>query len=432
MSYNPEPNTHQPQASDEQQATPTTRPPRKTIRNIGINVLLSLFSLVVSLVVAEYGFQLYQYGTIISGAHAKRWNATIQPDTTLGWSKKPNSVDYLFREEYYQEIRINSLGLRDHEYAYAKPDGVFRVLILGDSFVEAIEVSLQQTFAKELERILNEAGRIGKKVEVINGGTRGYDTVQELRFLETEGLKYKPDLVVLAFCPNDLPDPARISGQNVTPSTRATSPPAPVKNAGESSPVRGSAKRWLRENSALYRYIRSRVKYGFPALAGSLQKFGLIKAGQEPDLVNSDIQRFYGESSPADRDYLSGLFSNLKNLAHTHHFIPVVFTTPLREQVYPKDWEMSCALYKINPAEYDLDRLKNMVSELCNDLGLQFVDMLTVFRKEAASRRLHFHFDGHWNANGHAAVAQELGRVLLTETNSPLAQVAEQTGIRSH
>ena len=100
------------------------------------------------------------------------------------------------RREYTVEVAINSHGLRDPERGYETPAGTARILALGDSFVEGYSVSLPETATQVLESAL---GRAGCPAEVINGGTAGYSTDQELLFYETEGHRYKPRVVVLFF-----------------------------------------------------------------------------------------------------------------------------------------------------------------------------------------------------------------------------------------
>ena len=99
----------------------------------------------------------------------------------------------------YRELEtINSKGLRDDEHPYHRGDQ-FRILLLGDSFVEAREVPLEVTFYARLEEILD--------VEVIVGGHHGWGMDNELLWYRHEGSKYNADLVLLLYQPgNDVQD----------------------------------------------------------------------------------------------------------------------------------------------------------------------------------------------------------------------------------
>ena len=59
------------------------------------------------------------------------------------------------------------------------------------------------TFSAVLERYLNN-NKI--RAEVINAGVSRFGTAEELVFLEEEGFKYHPDVVVLGFFANDFED----------------------------------------------------------------------------------------------------------------------------------------------------------------------------------------------------------------------------------
>lgn len=105
------------------------------------------------------------------------------------------------------EFRINSRGLRaDREYPYEKPEGVKRIVSLGDSFTVGYEVEVEQCFSSVLERELVAAGY---RVEVLNAGVSGYSTAEACLYLEREMLRYDPDLVLLNFYSNDLVDNIR-------------------------------------------------------------------------------------------------------------------------------------------------------------------------------------------------------------------------------
>lgn len=99
------------------------------------------------------------------------------------------------------EVSINSHGLRDRDYGYEKPMEVTRILIIGDSVTFGFGIPAEDTYAKIIERRLNESGT--GKYEVINAGVGNYNTEQELAYFTAEGFRYHPDLVLLGWYIND-------------------------------------------------------------------------------------------------------------------------------------------------------------------------------------------------------------------------------------
>ena len=157
-------------------------------------LLLLLGSIVIAVLVLETGLR------VLDIQHP----SPAVPDTLIGWRFKPGA-SYVFKKEGFSEGRINSLGLRDVEHEYRKPADVYRILFLGDSYVEALQVDLDSCFAKRVEEVLS--ARIpGGKFETVNTGRSGMGTAEELLFFTSEGHKYSPDLVVLVFSPNDYRD----------------------------------------------------------------------------------------------------------------------------------------------------------------------------------------------------------------------------------
>jgi hypothetical protein len=112
-------------------------------------------------------------------------------DEKLGWRNPPNLIGRSFEKP----LRINARGLRDRDHPYAKPSGTQRILVLGDSYTWGFDVADSEVFSEILEENL----RAGQPVEVINTGVSGWGTDQEYLFFMDEGVKYDPDLVVLAF-----------------------------------------------------------------------------------------------------------------------------------------------------------------------------------------------------------------------------------------
>lgn len=101
-------------------------------------------------------------------------------------------------------IKINSLGLRGPEIDRVKPPGVFRVLGLGDSFTFGVGLREEHTFLRRLEHSLNANPLTpGQRYEVLNAGTQGYNTRDEVLYLEHRWLELDPDLILVNFFIND-------------------------------------------------------------------------------------------------------------------------------------------------------------------------------------------------------------------------------------
>lgn len=107
---------------------------------------------------------------------------------------------------YDNIIEYNSKGYRGPEVPYEKPDNVYRILIIGDSFVEAIQVPYEQTFQARLQERLSQHETAERRYEVVAMGRTGWGTVNETVFYQVEGYKYDADLVILMFYINDVAD----------------------------------------------------------------------------------------------------------------------------------------------------------------------------------------------------------------------------------
>ena len=109
-------------------------------------------------------------------------------------------------------VTINEYGFRGPVVPREKPDGVFRIVGLGDSVMFGNGVHDGEEFLQVMARKLNEAG-LTSRVEVVNMAVSGYNTAMEVAFFERVGLAWSPDLVLIDFVPNDFDLPNFISGQ---------------------------------------------------------------------------------------------------------------------------------------------------------------------------------------------------------------------------
>jgi lysophospholipase L1-like esterase len=158
---------------------------------------LALASVCVTLVVLEVGFRL----THVSVGTVQINRATVRPSTNprLRFELEPGSS-----VQAEVEYRVNAGGLRGPEVSIEKPQGVRRVALLGDSIAFGYWVADEDGLARQLESMLNEVRGPGPRVEVLNFGVPGYNLDQEIETLRSRALRFDPDVVVLAFCLNDL------------------------------------------------------------------------------------------------------------------------------------------------------------------------------------------------------------------------------------
>jgi hypothetical protein len=93
-------------------------------------------------------------------------------------------------------VAINSRGLRTEEFLLPKPAHTYRILNVGDSIAFGWEVRQEETYGKQLEKMLNSR-EDGRRYEVINAAIPTWNVEAERNYLLQEGLSYEPDLVIL-------------------------------------------------------------------------------------------------------------------------------------------------------------------------------------------------------------------------------------------
>ena len=124
----------------------------------------------------------------------------------LGFEHVPEAQDVYKSSEYSIKVLINNQGFRnDTDVQFNKQEDTKRIVLVGDSFVEGLQVDLDKTVAKKLEAFLN-SNQIDIKYEVLNFGVSGYGLDQKFLYLKNNVLAFQPNLVILFFASNDLDD----------------------------------------------------------------------------------------------------------------------------------------------------------------------------------------------------------------------------------
>lgn len=158
------------------------------VKDIFKNLALVASATIIAVAIAE--IILRTVGISYPGFHTmdEKTGLTLLPGAE-GW----------YNREGHAYVKINSDGLRDREHPGIKPAGTYRIAVLGDSYAEALQVPIENTYWSVIEdKLASCAPLSNKSVEVINFGVSGYGTAQELITLRHRVWKYSPDLIVLS------------------------------------------------------------------------------------------------------------------------------------------------------------------------------------------------------------------------------------------
>ena len=287
-----------------------------------------------------------------------------EPSKSLGYKMKPNSTGVsIFRIHY----EINSKGLRDYEYTYEKPEGVFRILVLGDSVALGYGVEMEDSFPKLLEKSLNSVKQ--NRYQVINAAVAGYNTIQERNYLQEDGLRYSPDLVIVIFLSNDIT--SRLSCGVVRNGMLVE------QNA---LPLPLYIKRILRK-SAFYHFVAYRYK-------------ATIRAKSRYDYKEEDRVNRMNKHWPKCKQSVK----NMIELAKSNN-IKLIFI------FYP------------SPVEITTEPLsKKMLFSLLEDNKINFIDLSPLLKQEMQFRRVYLKSDSiHPNQKTHQLIAQTIYNYLCNK-----------------
>lgn len=249
------------QAADRPDALPPkpnrTLRRRSRMRRLAIGILALSFGTFVALLLLEAGVRLFVPVTDVAYQFG---------DPLISPRRIPNQTGiYRNAGAINAHYHFNSQGWNHpRDYAIAKPAGTRRICLVGDSFVEALQVDVDKAMFCQAERLMNRPDR---PVEWLAFGNSGMGTTQEFEIIRHYVLDYSPDFVVLLFVQNDPWD----SSPYITPIEPYVSTYR-LDDAGAlelmpALPYRPATLRRLSSYSALVRYfvLQKRVLERFSA-----------------------------------------------------------------------------------------------------------------------------------------------------------------------
>jgi len=276
-------------------------------------------------------------------------------------------------------VHRNSDGLRDREFTKPKPAGVYRMLILGDSFAWGIGLDVEEALPKRLERDL--AG-LPHPVEVVNGAIPGFNTTQELRLLRNKGLSYEPDFLLLLYNMNDIEFRPELATQAYD-----TDKVVPIVEVDADEKIEDFSKRkGLRAFIQRIQDASPFVDYMVPRIGSILRRMGLLDS-PEFSWVARTFRGFTDENPGWTESKIA--LGSIKEIA-AERGIPFVVV------IYPLLVELE---------NYQGQDAHRAIRTYCESIGVPTIDLLPVFEDKNASQFWVNFMDPHPNAYAHTLVS---------------------------
>jgi hypothetical protein len=386
----------------------------RTVRHLKEKLLLATLGVVFGVGGVELALRV---SPLAESPEVRRFPVGARFDPVLGWSYRPKSRFTYVGKEFRNRIVINSKGLRDREYSYERPSGVFRVLVVGDSFTAGLEVGLSEVWHEILEGHLRTS--LGPALaEVVAAGVQGWSTDQELLYYRHEGWKYRPDVVLLQFWPDDWTENDAELIRFMGGTAERRKPYFVVEQDGglrlrDDRSVaervhRGtlrSVKQMAWERSSAYRLFRGKMKalranrvdgeadpFCYNARGVPLEL--MIYSPEPPvqfakawQLTTAIVDRFALETTSVGSDFAVVYF-------------------PAWRQVVPEAWRKAVECWpEVRFRQWDLDRPNRLLAEHLATRGVPYLDLTPYLREsQRAGHRLFFDYDVHLTVSGHRVV----------------------------
>ena len=328
-------------------------------------LLLLLFGVGAAILISEVGLRMF--------VDQQRKRLSIY-DPQLGWRGRPHgSGIYSVPEDNIRaRYAYNNYGFRDEDIVEPTSNEP-RIVLLGDSFLECLELEYDDIYHEIVERQIQQA--VDEKSQVIILGAQGYSTSQELlAFRKYEELLHADVVLTVFYTGNDFKNNQRKQYAYLDPVGNLV---FPENNESWCRNYYMHARRWIYENCHLVFLLKNLVQARTEWNVRSNTK----AESQESEQYRINVTRQLLLQTRADVE---------KSGAHFG-----IIVIPSKSEVVKDNFEKN-----------------RVVSAWCQEYDIPYLDLSQVL-----SPNDYFHEDRHFNKRGHAIVADEIYRFLQIEFN---------------
>ncbi len=390
-----------------------------------------LFGCITVIAGLVFGLIFVEIGLRVAGYSSPEF---YMADNVRGYSLIPDMTGW-YKKEGRNFVAINRDGFRDIEHSLRKPEGTVRIAVIGDSYVEAFQVSRVEMFTNfvsdEIERC---GGMDGKKVEILNFGVSGYGTAQELLVLREKVWKYSPDFVMLVMTTNnDITDNSRIFRKTPIPYFIYRDNALVLDDGFRNektfmfrNSALGKTGIWFKNHLRVIQLIgeiQTGLKYRYEAWKNKNNaKSSVARAGELPPPatevgIDSQVYREPSDENWKDAWHVTeGIIDLFKTETDEKGARLVVVTASNGVQVLP-NVDQREGFARLLGVE-DLFYPDRRIADFCTKNDIPVISLAPILADYAAREKVNLHgFEGnigygHWNQLGHRVAGETVGKQL--------------------
>lgn len=356
-----------------------------------------LFGGLAMLAAAEIGLRIYgpYFGPLVGP----------DPDVELLFLRDVRTVYYSGENRRLVHVRTNAAGTRDAPWL-PLGDGR-RILVLGDSYVAALQVEPRERFTERLEAMYRSDGL---DVRVLNGGIPGQDPPKYLNYMRHFARIAEPDHVVVMLANVD--EFSRVGGAFVTVDGRTEFTVDGERVVERTTPFGPAELRWKAIREAVRGLWLVRVaREGANRMAAF---FGSLTAGATAEPAAAACPYYLRPNDPK----LIAAFRTTAHVLRTMHAEMggrlTVLQAPSPDQLQPLPSTPDC----------DPQLPERWFRRMAEESGVALVQLLPAFRR--LGPQVYLEGKGHLSPLGHRVAAAALHAALRLVPRSDLAAASSK------
>lgn len=331
----------------------------------------------------------------------------VIPDPLIGYRYEPGGEYWSLKENDHPITgKFNNYGWRDDDWSLEKPPKTYRIAVLGDSIIEALQVESDAAFLSLTEQMLNQNHEL--KVDLMNFGRSGFTQTEELLVLKNDVEQFAPDMVILFFLPsNDIRDVNRKT------STDNNRPFYTVSENGELQLDRSFAETRSYKISSFF----NRLTVHSALINLIKERYKAYAQQTNADIQNVAVTKDAIQSSPVSDGYLS-LCTIKPNISYLENYsLNKLLIKAMSDYCKKRGIRFMLVTTNISTYVYTPPKTFNPIffeedlGEYASLLDIDYMGLQSIFAEYFANTGQFLDFSkgyGHWNYLGHKIVAETL------------------------